>query len=277
MAKNNNIYLDPSILEDGRLKLAQAKMLEMLKVVDAICIKHNLDYWLDRGTFLGAVRHQGFIPWDDDIDLAMPRASYEAFLKIAPSLLPKHLFLQTSETDPGYFNLAAPLKIRDRNSRFIEKHESGQETYQQGVFLDVFTYDKLYEDAKQRKRTAFLAKKILRLLSTKYCTVSMGHHAGLYKFVGKFFSKAFLEKTLHSLITHANESSSQLLGYGYDSIKNNCFEYKEIYPLQRITFEDGEFNIVHNPEAVLTKIYGDYKIPPPEHKRKPNHCKALEI
>ena len=65
-----------TILADGRLRQAQLKMLSMLKVIDSICVKHNIDYWLDAGTLLGAIRHQGFIPWDDDMDIAMPRVSY---------------------------------------------------------------------------------------------------------------------------------------------------------------------------------------------------------
>lgn len=121
--KYNNTYLDYSIQNDGRLRQAQLKMLTILAAVDNICLKHGIDYWLDRGTLLGAVRHEGFIPWDDDIDIGMPRSSYERFLRIAPAQMPTNMFLQTAQSDPGFFNLAAPLKIRDRNSRFIEKHE----------------------------------------------------------------------------------------------------------------------------------------------------------
>ncbi len=70
--KYNNKHLDYSIQQDGRLRQAQLKMLDMLEAVDKICLKHGLDYWLDRGTLLGAIRHHGFIPWDDDVDIALP-------------------------------------------------------------------------------------------------------------------------------------------------------------------------------------------------------------
>lgn len=79
LAQQINPYAADTAFSDGRLREAQLKMLTMLEVIDSICLKHNLDYWLDAGTLLGAVRHQGFIPWDDDVDIAMPRASYENF------------------------------------------------------------------------------------------------------------------------------------------------------------------------------------------------------
>ena len=141
--------------QDGRLRQAQLKMLVMLEHVDAICQKHGLDYWLEGGTLLGAIRHQGFIPWDDDMDISMPRASFEAFMRLAPKELPDFIWLQTAQTDPGYFNFSVPLKIRDCNSRFIELHETGNEPYQQGIFIDVFVYDKMDENSFIRKKNKF--------------------------------------------------------------------------------------------------------------------------
>ena len=206
---------------DNRLRQAQLKMLTMLEQIDAICQRHNLDYWLEGGTLLGAIRHQGFIPWDDDLDISMPRESYNAFIKIAPNELPDYMWLQTAQTDPGYFNLSVPLKIRDRNSRLIELHETGNEPYQQGIFVDVFVYDKMDENSFIRKKDKFLAKKILRLLRPKYCKVATGHYAKAYTSLSYLFPKTILEKTLQSIIRKANYGSSRYIGYGYDCINSN--------------------------------------------------------
>jgi len=260
---------------DGRLRQAQLKMLAMLEQVDAVCQKHKLDYWLEGGTLLGAIRHQGFIPWDDDLDISMPRDSYEAFLRLAPGELSDSIWLQTAQTDPGYFNLSVPLKIRDCNSRFIEHHETGNEPYKQGIFIDVFVYDKMDADAFTRKRNKFLAKKILRLLRSKYSQVTTGHYANAYTSLSRLIPKASLEKKLQSIIHKANQGSSGYLGYGYDCVNSNLVSMDDIYPLKRTTFETGQFNIVNRAEVILTQLYGDYLSLPPEEERVMKHCREL--
>ncbi|WP_133128591.1 LicD family protein [Legionella nagasakiensis] len=262
--------------QDGRLRQAQLKMLSMLEVVDTICQKHGLDYWLEGGTLLGAIRHQGFIPWDDDLDISMPRASYEAFLRLAPQEIPEHMWLQTPHTDPGYFNFCVPLKIRDRNSRFIEAHETGKEPYQQGIFIDVFVYDSMPVDVRLRKRYKFMAKKILRLMRHKYTSLVMGHNAWLYTAVGRFIPKKVLDNKLQSIIQQANGSNSSFFGYGYDCSNSNLVSYDDIYPLRRTKFETGEFNIINKAEIILMQLYGDdYMTLPPEHQRVMQHCQEL--
>lgn len=262
-------------LADGRLRQAQLKMLAMLEIVDSICLKHGIDYWLDAGTLLGAVRHQGFIPWDDDMDISMPRASYEAFLQIAAKEIPDNMWLQTAQSDPGYYNLAAPLKIRDLNSRFIEKHESSDEPYVQGIFIDVFVYDRMPESLQQRRRYKFLAKKLSRLLRTKYSNTAVGHHAAIYKSIGQLIPKSLLEYGLQSIISKANTSESRYLGRGFNCVGNNCIALEDIYPLKRATFETGQFNIINRAEEILTQQYGDYLSLPPLDQRKMRHCKEL--
>ncbi|MFT4058127.1 MAG: LicD family protein [Legionella sp.] len=268
-------YSADTALTDGRLRQAQLKMLNMLKAVDALCQKHGLDYWLDAGTLLGAIRHQGFIPWDDDMDIGMPRASYEEFLRIAPQELPEHIWLQTIHSDPGYFNMATPLKIRDRHSYYVEKHEQGNEPYVQGIFIDVFVYDSMPEDAKLRKRYKFMAKKISRLLSTKYGVVNIGHHASVYKVLGKFLPTAILESSLQNIIHKANTSNSPYLGRGYNCVGENFIHKKDIYPLKKVLFETSLFNVPCNAKEILTQQFGDYLTLPPENQRVMRHCKEL--
>lgn len=268
-------YSADTALNDGRLRQAQLKMLAMLEVIDAICLKHGLDYWLDAGTLLGSVRHQGFIPWDDDMDISMPRASYEKFLQIASQELPNNIWLQTIHTDPGYFNMATPLKIRDKTSRYIEKHEKGNEPYVQGIFIDVFVYDSMPEDPSQRKLYKFLAKKISRFLSTKYGVIDIGHHAKFYKIIGKLLPKSMLEASLENIIHKANTSGSPYLGRGYNCVGKNFLRHEDIYPLQRAQFETGAFNIPNNAKELLTQQFGDYLTLPPEEQRTMRHCKEL--
>jgi lipopolysaccharide cholinephosphotransferase len=260
---------------DGRLRRAQMKMLAMLEVVDAICLKHGLDYWLDAGTLLGAIRHQGFIPWDDDMDIAMPRDSYEAFLQIAPSEIPEHMWLQTAQTDPGFYNVATPLKIRDRRSRYIEKHEQINENYVQGIFIDVFVYDTMPVKPRVRQCYKFISKKISRILKTQYSLVLSGHNTGIYKMLGRCIPKPLLEKCLAQIIKNANSSNSPYLGRGYQCVGKNLINKEDIYPLKRTLFETGLFNVCHRPETILSQQYGDFMSLPPEEQRIMRHCKEL--
>jgi len=86
---------------DTPLRSCQLVMLRLLKIFDAICNEAGLQYWLDGGTLLGAMRHSGFIPWDDDVDVKMPIDDYHRFLALASDVLPYDIFLQTRETDPA--------------------------------------------------------------------------------------------------------------------------------------------------------------------------------
>ena len=92
-----NMYPDKRLDYSDPLKQSQCVLLRMLKIIDFICKKHHITYWIDGGTLLGAVRHKGFIPWDDDVDICMPRESYKKFQKIAQQEFPYDLFLETKK------------------------------------------------------------------------------------------------------------------------------------------------------------------------------------
>jgi len=185
------------------------------------------------------------------------------------------MWLQTAQSDPGFFNMATPLKIRDKNSRFIEKHEKGNEIYQQGIFIDVFVYDYLPQNAKQRNRYKWIAKKLSRLLSTKYSTVSIGHYASLYRIIGHLFTRSMLENRLQKIIQRSNQENSHYLGRGYQCVGRNLLSHDDVYPLKRLRFEGVEFNIVNHPEVILSQQYGDYMTLPSEEKRLMRHCIEL--
>jgi lipopolysaccharide cholinephosphotransferase len=263
------------IIQDGSLRQAQLKMLAMLQFVDSTCQAHGLDYWLEGGSLLGAIRHQGFIPWDDDLDIAMPRASFNRFMEVAPQALPETMFLQTPKTDQGYYNLAVQLKIRDRDSRYIEKKERGDEPYQQGIYVDIFVYDK----RSANKINKLAAKKICRILHHKYAAMylQMGHYRRFYKTLAYFIPKFVLEHFMQRIIDKANASESPWLGYGYDCLNSSYFNYDDFYPLQKTLFEGSHFNIPHRPEVMLKAQFGDFWTLPPEEKRFLKHCRELSV
>ena len=129
----------------------------MLREFVRICDELNLRYYVLGGTMLGAVRHKGFIPWDDDIDVGMPRADYEAFLEKAAGFLPANIFLQNYRTDGGYcLNIT---KLRNVDTTFIEKESRNQEI-RHGVFIDIFPLD-YYPETKLEELNYRIKRKAL--------------------------------------------------------------------------------------------------------------------
>ena len=119
------------------LRRAQLKQLSILEEIDRICRKHDINYWLDGGSLLGAVRHGGFIPWDDDIDIAMTLDDSRRFAAIAPKELRSGLVLQTPETE----HTREPImKVRDLNSFYVEGTEDFSLDYSKGLFVDIFPF-----------------------------------------------------------------------------------------------------------------------------------------
>lgn len=136
----NNFLKEETICDyfvDNKRKKLWAVLLDMLYEFDNVCKRHNLTYYIIYGSLLGAVRHKGFIPWDDDIDMAMPREDYEKFIKLEKEFS-EPLFLQTPYTDKGYFY--TPARIRNSNTTAVVemfKHAG----FNQGVWLSIFPLD----------------------------------------------------------------------------------------------------------------------------------------
>ena len=121
---------------DKHRRAVQLKQLGILKEIDAICSRNHIDYWLDGGTILGAVRHGGFIPWDDDIDIAMRLEDLPRFVEAARRELPKQLYIQTPDTDP---NVRMPIyKVRDTESFLVEGGDDFARAYGKGLYVDIF-------------------------------------------------------------------------------------------------------------------------------------------
>src|SRR5690625_1344345 len=136
------------------LRRAQLRLLEILKVFDEICKTNNIQYWLIAGTLLGAVRHKGFIPWDDDINVAFCHKDLKKIRKILNKELPDNLALQDTTTDKKYY-LPSVIKIRDRNSFFpVPTHKPFKH---QGLFIDIIPMEKI--PSQRFKRFVFNLNK----------------------------------------------------------------------------------------------------------------------
>jgi len=246
------------MIEPEILRKAQLIMLDMLIEFDAICKKHQLQYWLDSGTLLGAVRHQGFIPWDDDIDLSMPIEDYNKFLKIAESELSSEIFFQTSQTDTSFkFDY---IKLRSNKASIVELHEKDKQiNYHQGVFVDIFPMLAI-ENTKENKKMYDSTLKEIRDVSS----ISLHTPNGKDDSVTRAALVASLKQKHHGW----KSDKSKIIYGGEMPDVAAWFNIEKVFPLTTMKFEGHTFPVPNNPSHYLDAIYSfDYRQLPPKNKR----------
>ena len=279
MINEKNKY-NESDYEDLNLRDAQMLMVDILKDVHNICEKHGLKYFLDAGTLLGAVRHKGFIPWDDDMDIGMLREDYERFLEIAKKELPEHLFLQTFETDDKYDIYQVPCKIRYNGTILIEKGIAENSEMHNGVYIDVFPYDSLPKSNLaykiQRSLSYNVLKSFIRIRETPdKLSFKNKITFTFYKIVRKLFPYKRRKKFFDFLVKW-NDANSPYMGYGLDTVWSEYIYKKEDYfELTKLEFEGNHFYGPKNYDAILTQLYGDYMTLPKEEDRQ-WHAKVIK-
>lgn len=237
---------------------------EILKVVADICEKNGITYCLQGGTLLGAIRHNGFIPWDDDIDITMPRKDFEKFIKICANELPAEYYLQSYKTDKNSYKPYA--KVKKNGTLFMETTDDNIPGHQ-GIFIDIFPLD---STPNENGRNVFIKNKIL-------CNVNniMMIKAGLHKrsaikmIIAKVLPMTSLQRIQQSLMKLAgNEEDMYFASMGgtLDIVKQT-FPKSTYFPPVKHKFEDGEFYIPFDADYYLKRVYGDYMTLPPEEKR----------
>lgn len=246
------------MIDTDTLRKAQLIMLDMLIEFDTVCKKHKLQYWLDSGTLLGAVRHSGFIPWDDDIDLSMPVEDYNKFLKIAETELSNEIFFQTSQTDKNFkFDY---IKLRSNKASIEEFHEKDKSIkYHQGVFVDIFPMLTIDNSEKNKK---FYEKTLAKIRDVS--AISLHTPNGKDDPVTRAVLVASLK---HHHQGWANAKSKVIYGGEMPDVAA-WFDLDKVFPLTTIEFEGHFFPAPRNPEHYLDAIYPfDYRQLPPKDKR----------
>lgn len=251
--------------EGSPLRRQQERMLSMVVELDRICRKHDIPYFLYGGTLLGAVRHNGFIPWDDDLDVALLYDDYKRLMEILPGELPSSIVLQNNDTDPNYFYFFA--KLRDKNSYLEELSPYDKVFKEKGVYIDIFPF------SKQAMWTHMVAEPL------------QGHTFKIFRTAGnlqramkkiRFITKMNRLFTFPLLRAISRLSPKRKLTYDYGIQFHITYNEKDIFPLTTHVFEGVELSVPWNSHALLTTQYGDY-MKLPDLDKVETHVKVLEF
>ena len=262
-----------------QLKELQGVLLELLKVIDKICREKGLRYYLFYGTLLGAIRHKGFIPWDDDADIVMPRADYEKFIQISEVELGNGYFIQTYKSDPFYRNPFA--KLRKNNTTCIVQ-EHAHIRMHQGVFVDIFPLDVLPR-SKVGKWCMWNMTHIFERLQAFTCARLPNRLRMLYPiqcfwkllFKPSFFAR--ITNRLAKLLSGSSADYISVLDPDHYDLTHNVLPISSFAPGRRVVFQDAELMVPNRAEELLSHQYGDYMSLPPIEMRRPIHAKGTLV
>lgn len=271
------------------LKKIQSIELEILKDFMDICDRHGLTYFGIAGTGIGALRHQGFIPWDDDIDVALPRDDFEKLLIFVEKEMGDKYLIMNTEHYPDYPLMTTRMTLR--GTKFKEEALKNINA-PMGIFLDLYPLDKVSDnpkEAKKQARDAWFWSKILILRSIPFPMLGFnGWKAKLVHAVCAMVHillavfhvpKLWIYNKAYEAETRCNhyEKTKRLNFFCDTDPYMNMYYVKDIYPLQKLPYEGLMMNFPHNLHNNLTAMYGDYMKLPPEEKRKNHYPYELQF
>lgn len=227
----------------------QLAMLDLLKEIDAICRKHSIPYWLASGTCLGAIRHGGFIPWDDDCDIEMLEPDYKRFCKVVNSMENSEYVVQNHDIDPGYYHPFGKFKRVDGTIREVQNKAYDRHYRYFGLFVDIFPLVPSSSHALHRigffyHRVQALGWRIENDMMWKLYNHTIG---------------AFTRKVIFPALRQMGKVKAK----GQLRMADGCLYDKprytdDIFPLSAATFENVSLPVPGKVDAYLKKLYGDY-------------------
>ena len=260
---------------NNNLGKLQDRLLELMKVFQKICEENKLCYYVLGGTCLGAVRHQGFIPWDDDVDVGMPRQDYDRLLALPTEKFPEWMerrHFRTVKNYPYYY-----LKLMDRRTTLIEQNNIDQVG---GVFIDIFPLDGAHAPhfgERLRYKRIRLLNRLMQLYYTDGKAEDIFRKA-LWCWAKMQNIQKICEK-LDKAVTAVPFGST-----GYFASYTGYYKEKEWMPMKilgrpvYLEFEDIKVCAPEQAERYLTALYGDYrKLPPPEERGNHHNFSVVEL
>ena len=250
----------------------QQKEFEILSEFIKVCKKLSLTYFLVCGSALGAVKYNGFIPWDDDIDVALPRGDYEIFIREAQKLLPSDIFVQNSYTDPNFPKMYT--KLRNSKTTFIEKTVAHVKM-NHGIFIDIFPLDGYPKSKLSQKKTELFK----RYYETVYLSVANFEKRGKTKLIHGAINALGLNKNMQKItkkytkLISKTKPEESLIWCNHGNWQGKLeyapsAQYGKGYAT---TFEGIEVIVPEKYDEYLTQKYGNWKADLPEEQKKGHH------
>ncbi len=264
------------LIDEDNLRKLHAVELQILTDVADFCDRHQIRYFLSSGTLLGAVRHQGFIPWDDDVDISMPRKDFDRFLSLA-SRLPEQYTCQASRFVPEY---PIPIvKIRKKGT-VMKEPAMADLPIEHGVWIDIFPIDRVSNVRRLPKR----AHRIHLITTAIHYKLGISTpHKITTRLVCSMLSCLGLMR-LDRLRTRFMTAEENTQGEFYTNFASNLgyrnllFRSEVLFPLTKVEFEGRRFSAPADPDAWLKSAYGDYlKLPPPEERINRHKITELKL
>lgn len=265
-----------TIYTDEELKRIQTLELEALKELVRICEQKDIEYFLIDGAAIGAVRHKGFIPWDDDIDVGMTRDNYRRFLKEAPELLSDNYYLQTpykEKSSPYFYS-----KLRVNGTRFVEYCNRKLDIHD-GVYIDICPFDEVPDNEILNAIHFRVCQILIHLFVWRQSPelsappVGVKGHVksrvrGVIHYALKVIPYGWIASALEAQTTRHNGTNQKALAFlHYPKRKVDYIRKEELMPLKTGTFGDIDVNLPGDADAYLTRHYGKYMELPPEEER----------
>lgn len=271
-------------MEDNIRKLHKVN-LEIVKEVISICEEHNLVYYIIGGTLLGAIRHKGFIPWDDDIDLGMPREDYELFLELAPNNLSSHLLVVNYKIDTKYQYYIT--RVRDTETK-VEELRIGNDSKYTNASIDIFPLDGSPNNTLLRK--LYYLKVMYHRALMSLCYKDSIDLARKRSVMEKLLLATMKLLPIDKIFDPTKEKNKidrimrkyKVLSSNYVGCLMGAYRTREMVPASFYgegafySFEDIMLRGPKDYDRFLTMVYGDYMELPPVEARK-THFKIIEI
>lgn len=258
------------------IRTTQLVQLKLMKKLHQVCIENGIKYIMIAGTLLGAVRHKGFIPWDDDLDIALTRSDYEKLVRILREKPIEGYFLQSFETGPHYVQPYA--KLRKDGTKFVESWFQGINMHE-GIFIDIFPFDKI---SAPKSKSTKLRMALARMLTFSIWRKEKCHlkRNGLKKIepvvssIIGILPKKTIISIQNALVDRENKNwayVASMLDSNYP-LEKTCFQREDFEDAILMDFEDTQFYGPRKWDKFLTRLYRNYMELPPEDKRNSGHA-----